>query len=51
MSLMIRNNLRHIAILIVDDHPLILSALCQLLPQLDRPVTVYGAADRDPDLD
>ena len=34
-------------ILIVDDHPLILSALSQLLPQLDRPVTVYGAADRD----
>jgi DNA-binding NarL/FixJ family response regulator len=34
-------------ILVVDDHPLILSALSQLLPQLDRPVTVLGAADRD----
>ena len=34
-------------ILVVDDHPLILSALAQLLPQLDRPVTVIGAGDRD----
>ena len=34
-------------ILVVDDHPLILSALTQLLPQLDRPVTVFGAGDRD----
>ena len=34
-------------ILVVDDHPLILSALSQLLPQLDRPVSVFGATDRD----
>lgn len=34
-------------ILVVDDHPLILSALIQLLPQLDRPVTIFGAVDRD----
>jgi DNA-binding NarL/FixJ family response regulator len=32
---------------VVDDHPLILSALGQLLPQLDRPVTVLGAGNRD----
>jgi DNA-binding NarL/FixJ family response regulator len=34
-------------VLVVDDHPLVLTALTQLLPQLDRPVTVLGAADRD----
>jgi DNA-binding NarL/FixJ family response regulator len=34
-------------ILVVDDHPLILSALVSLLPQLDRPVSVWGAVDRD----
>ncbi|HVE50790.1 MAG TPA: response regulator transcription factor [Casimicrobiaceae bacterium] len=34
-------------ILVVDDHPLIVSALGQLLPQLGRPVTVVGAANRD----
>ena len=34
-------------LLVVDDHPLVFSALSQLLPQLDRPLTVYGAADRD----
>jgi DNA-binding NarL/FixJ family response regulator len=46
MTMFIRGNLPSIGILIVDDHPAILSALSQL-PQLDRPVTVYGAADRD----
>jgi len=34
-------------ILVVDDHPLILAALAQLLPRGERPVTVIGAADRD----
>jgi DNA-binding NarL/FixJ family response regulator len=34
-------------ILVVDDHPLVLSALTHLLPAVDRPVTVLGAADRD----
>ena len=34
-------------ILVVDDHPLILSALSQLLPQLARPVTMLAAGDRD----
>ena len=34
-------------VLVVDDHPLILSALSQLLPQIDRPVSVVGASDRD----
>lgn len=34
-------------ILVVDDHPLILSALTQLVPALDRPVTMLGATDRD----
>lgn len=34
-------------ILVVDDHPLILSALTQLVPLLERPVTMLGAADRD----
>ncbi len=34
-------------LLVVDDHPLIVSALTHLLPQLDRPVSVLGAADRD----
>ena len=34
-------------ILVVDDHPLVLSALAQLLPQLSRPVSVFGACDRD----
>jgi DNA-binding NarL/FixJ family response regulator len=35
-----------VKILIVDDHPLILQALQQVLPQLDRRLDVYGAADR-----
>jgi DNA-binding NarL/FixJ family response regulator len=34
-------------VLVVDDHPLILAALTQLLPRCERPVTVLGAADRD----
>jgi len=34
-------------LLVVDDHPLILAALGQLLPHLDRPVTMLGASDRD----
>jgi DNA-binding NarL/FixJ family response regulator len=33
-------------ILIVDDHPLILHALQQVLPQLDHPVEALGATDR-----
>ena len=33
-------------ILIVDDHPLILHALEQVLPQLDRRLEVFGATDR-----
>lgn len=33
-------------ILIVDDHPLVLHALQQVLPQLDRRLDVYGAANR-----
>jgi len=32
---------------VIDDHSLILSTLLQLLPQLDRPVSVYGAVDTD----
>jgi DNA-binding NarL/FixJ family response regulator len=35
-----------VKILIVDDHPLILHALEQVLPQLDRGLEVLGAADR-----
>jgi DNA-binding NarL/FixJ family response regulator len=34
-------------LLVVDDHPLIVAALTHLLPQLDRPVSVLAAADRD----
>jgi DNA-binding NarL/FixJ family response regulator len=34
-------------ILVVDDHPLVMSALGQLLPQLGRSVTMLGAGDRD----
>jgi DNA-binding NarL/FixJ family response regulator len=34
-------------ILVVDDHPLVLSALSQLLPQVGCPVSVLGAVDRD----
>jgi len=34
-------------ILVVDDHPLILAALGQLLPRGERPLSVIGAADRD----
>jgi DNA-binding NarL/FixJ family response regulator len=34
-------------LLVVDDHPLVLSAISQLLIQLDRQVTMYGACDRD----
>ena len=33
-------------ILIVDDHPLILHALAQVLPQLDPGLEVLGASDR-----
>ena len=33
-------------ILIVDDHPLILHALEQVLPRLNRRLEVIGAADR-----
>ena len=33
-------------ILIVDDHPLILHALQQVLPQMNRRIEVLGAADR-----
>ncbi len=33
-------------ILIVDDHPLVLHALQQVLPQLQRRLDVYGAANR-----
>ena len=33
-------------ILIVDDHPLILHALEQVLPQLDHRLEVFGARDR-----
>jgi DNA-binding NarL/FixJ family response regulator len=35
-----------VKILIVDDHPLILHALEQVLPQLDRRLEVFGATDR-----
>jgi DNA-binding NarL/FixJ family response regulator len=34
-------------VLVVDDHPLVLSAMAQLLLQVDRAVTMYGACDRD----
>jgi len=34
-------------ILVVDDHPLILAALGQLLPRGERPLSVIGAGDRD----
>ena len=34
-------------ILVVDDHPLIQSALTQILPQLDHPIAVFGASDHD----
>ncbi|MEP7181410.1 MAG: response regulator transcription factor [Betaproteobacteria bacterium] len=34
-------------ILVVDDHPLILDALAQLLPQLGNDITVRTAPDRD----
>jgi DNA-binding NarL/FixJ family response regulator len=34
-------------IIVVDDHPLILSALAQLVPALGRPVALLGATDRD----
>ncbi|HVF63815.1 MAG TPA: response regulator transcription factor [Casimicrobiaceae bacterium] len=34
-------------ILVVDDHPLVVSALSQLLPEMNHPVTVYGASTRD----
>jgi DNA-binding NarL/FixJ family response regulator len=34
-------------ILVVDDHPLILDALAQLLPQLDPVIEVLGACDPD----
>ena len=34
-------------VLVVDDHPLVLSAMAQLLGHIDRPLTMYGASDRD----
>jgi len=34
-------------VIVVDDHPLILTALAQLAPALGRQVTMIGAADRD----
>ena len=34
-------------IIIVDDHPLILQALEQVLPQLDRRLEMFGACDRE----
>lgn len=34
-------------IIVVDDHPLILAALTQLAPMIGRPVTIFGALDRD----
>jgi DNA-binding NarL/FixJ family response regulator len=36
----------HVKILIVDDHPLILHALQQVLPQLDHRLEMFGARDR-----
>jgi DNA-binding NarL/FixJ family response regulator len=35
-----------VKLLIVDDHPLILHALEQVLPQLDRRLEIFGARDR-----
>lgn len=34
-------------VIVVDDHPLILTALAQLAPALRRQVTMVGATDRD----
>ena len=34
-------------VLVVDDHPLILTALAQLAPAIGRGVTILGAGDRD----
>jgi DNA-binding NarL/FixJ family response regulator len=34
-------------VIVVDDHPLILTALAQLAPALGRQVTMIGAVDRD----
>ena len=34
-------------VLVVDDHPLVLSAMAQLIGQIERPLTMYGASDRD----
>ena len=34
-------------LLVVDDHPLIVAALTQLLPRLNRPLSVFSASDRD----
>jgi DNA-binding NarL/FixJ family response regulator len=36
-----------VKIIVVDDHPLILSALAQLVPALERPVSLLTATDRD----
>jgi DNA-binding NarL/FixJ family response regulator len=36
-----------VRILVVDDHPLIVEALTQVLPDLDPTLTVEGAASRD----
>ena len=33
-------------ILIIDDHPLVLHALAQVLPQLDRRLEIFGAGNR-----
>jgi DNA-binding NarL/FixJ family response regulator len=34
-------------VLVVDDHPLILTALAELLTRRERPLAVLGATDRD----
>lgn len=34
-------------IIVVDDHPLVLSALTHLAPSLERAATILGAANRD----
>lgn len=36
-----------VKLIVVDDHPLVLTALAQIVPALGRPVTMLGAPDRD----